>query len=77
MAKLVIENLSKNFGSLKCLDKVNLEIGDGQLAVIVGPSGCGKSTLLRCISGLETFSEAPITAMLLGFINFSFINYTV
>jgi len=60
MAKIIIENLSKNFDSLKCLDKVNLEIGDGQLAVIVGPSGCGKSTLLRCISGLERFSEGSI-----------------
>lgn len=60
MAKLIIENLNKNFGPVKCLDKVNLKIDNGQLVVIVGPSGCGKTTLLRCIAGLETFSEGFI-----------------
>ena len=60
MAKLRIENLSKYYGSLKCLDNVNLEVDNDQLAVIVGPSGCGKSTLLRCVAGLETFSEGFI-----------------
>jgi len=60
MAKLTIKKLSKNYGALKCLENVNLEIDDGQLAVIVGPSGCGKSTILRCIAGLETLSEGSI-----------------
>lgn len=60
MAKLTIKKLSKNFGPLKCLENVNLEIDNGQFAVIVGPSGCGKSTMLRCIAGLETLSEGSI-----------------
>jgi len=60
MANLTIKNLSNNFGSIRCLDKVNLEVDDGQLAVIVGPSGCGKTTLMRCIVGLETFFEGSI-----------------
>ena len=60
MARITIKDLSKNYGPLRCLDKVNLEIGDGQLAAIVGPSGCGKTTLMRCIAGLETFSEGSI-----------------
>jgi len=60
MAKLTIKELSKSFGTVKCLDRVSLEVDDGQLAVIVGPSGCGKTTLMRCITGLETFSEGSI-----------------
>jgi multiple sugar transport system ATP-binding protein len=32
---------------------IDLDIADGELAVLVGPSGCGKSTLLRTIAGLE------------------------
>lgn len=60
MAKLSIKNLSNYFGHVKCLDGLNLEVSDGQLAVIVGPSGCGKTTLMRCITGLEKFSEGSI-----------------
>jgi len=68
MANLTVKNLSKYFGRTKILDNVNLEISDGQLAVIVGPSGCGKTTLMRCVVGLETFSEGSI------FINDELIN---
>ena len=50
---ILIENLSKNFGSFKALDHVNLEIKTGSLVALVGPSGSGKSTLLRIIAGLD------------------------
>lgn len=60
MARLIVKNLSKNFGKLRCLDKVSFEIEDGELVTIVGPSGCGKSTLLRCIAGLEEVDEGDI-----------------
>lgn len=51
---LKIINLTKEFGDVKALDNVNLEINKGDRIVIIGPSGCGKSTLLRCINALET-----------------------
>ena len=60
MAKVSIKDLTKSYGTVHCLNRVNLLVGDGQLAVIVGPSGCGKTTLMRCIAGLETFSEGSI-----------------
>lgn len=60
MARLVIKNLSNRFGSVKCLDGVNLEVEHGQLVAIVGPSGCGKTTLMRCITGLEKGYEGTI-----------------
>ena len=50
---ILIENLSKNFGTFKALDHVNLEIKTGALVALVGPSGSGKSTLLRIIAGLD------------------------
>src|SRR5207248_3724815 len=40
--------------------ELDLEIGDGELMVLVGPSGCGKTTLLRMIAGLEEITEGEI-----------------
>ena len=42
------------------VDKLDLEIGDGEFMVLVGPSGCGKSTSLRMLAGLEEVTEGSI-----------------
>ena len=42
------------------VDKLNLEIGDGEFMVLVGPSGCGKSTSLRMLAGLEEVNQGRI-----------------
>jgi multiple sugar transport system ATP-binding protein len=60
MASVRIDNLCKNFGAVRAVDGVNLEIPDGELMVLVGPSGCGKSTLLRLVAGLEEATSGSI-----------------
>ena len=56
-----IQDLVKEFGPLRVLDGVGLEVARGQTVAIVGRSGSGKSTLLRCIAGLETVQAGRIT----------------
>jgi polar amino acid transport system ATP-binding protein len=47
------EQVCKSFGALDVLKGITLEVGKGQVLVMVGPSGSGKSTFLRCINHLE------------------------
>jgi multiple sugar transport system ATP-binding protein len=52
--------LEKHYGAVRAVRGVNLEIAEGEFAVLVGPSGCGKSTLLRTIAGLESLDGGTI-----------------
>jgi multiple sugar transport system ATP-binding protein len=47
-------------GNKPAVDKLDLEIRDGEFLVLVGPSGCGKSTSLRMLAGLEEVNEGAI-----------------
>ena len=55
-----IRKLDLNFGAVKVLRDLNLEIGEGEFLVLLGASGCGKSTLLNCIAGLLDVSAGQI-----------------
>ena len=50
----------KRYGRLAVLGGVNLEVGRGEVVVLIGPSGSGKTTLLRCINHLETLDGGRI-----------------
>ena len=56
-----LQSMSKRFGTLTVLDRIDLEVKTGEVLAIIGPSGSGKSTLLRCINYLEQPSEGKLT----------------
>jgi multiple sugar transport system ATP-binding protein len=66
MARLVVENLTKDFrepggDTVHALDCLSLSVESGDFLVLAGPSGCGKTTTLRLIAGLEAPSSGTIT----------------
>ena len=61
MAEVTMEEVTKIYGDdVTAVDKMNLDIPDGEFVVFVGPSGCGKSTALRMIAGLEDISGCNV-----------------
>jgi ABC-type multidrug transport system ATPase subunit len=62
-----IHNVSKEYKKLKALDKIDLEIKEGEILSIVGPNGSGKSTLLKLISGILTPEEGSIKVFDINF----------
>jgi polar amino acid transport system ATP-binding protein len=60
VAFLEMINVAKEFGPMRVLCGLNLEVNEHQVVCLIGPSGCGKSTLLRCINGLEKIQGGEI-----------------
>jgi multiple sugar transport system ATP-binding protein len=61
VAEIILENVTKRYpdGAL-AVDKMNLDIADGEFMILVGPSGCGKSTTLNMIAGLEDITDGEL-----------------
>ncbi|WP_308279858.1 amino acid ABC transporter ATP-binding protein [Phycicoccus mangrovi] len=60
-ALVVLKDVNKHFGDLHVLKDITLEVGRGEVVILIGPSGSGKSTLCRTINRLETFESGSIT----------------
>jgi multiple sugar transport system ATP-binding protein len=60
MAKLVLQNVSKDYGKVRAVDNFNLEVADGEFLVMLGPSGAGKTTTLKLVAGVETPSAGNV-----------------
>jgi multiple sugar transport system ATP-binding protein len=60
MAEVRLVEVSRRFQQQLAIDRVSLQIPDGEFWVLVGGSGCGKSTILRGIAGLENFSSGQV-----------------
>jgi multiple sugar transport system ATP-binding protein len=61
MASVTFENVSKRFTpDIAVVDRLDLEVKDGEFMAFVGPSGCGKSTSLRMLAGLEAVTDGTI-----------------
>ncbi|WP_426124343.1 ABC transporter ATP-binding protein [Pararhizobium sp. PWRC1-1] len=61
MAEIKLENVFKNFGSVKVIEDISLTVRSGEFMVFLGPSGSGKSTLLRMIAGLEEITSGALS----------------
>jgi ABC-type Fe3+/spermidine/putrescine transport system ATPase subunit len=58
--RIVLHEITKRFATTTAVDRVSLEIGDGELFTLLGPSGCGKTTLLRLIAGFYAVDGGEI-----------------
>ena len=57
---VVFDRVVKRFGNIVAVERMDLEIHEGEFLSIMGPSGCGKTTTLRMLAGLEEPSEGEI-----------------
>jgi sn-glycerol 3-phosphate transport system ATP-binding protein len=61
MTDIVLNKLTKQWGTTTVVDQISFRIKAGSFAVLLGPSGCGKSTTLRMLAGLDTPSAGTIS----------------
>jgi polar amino acid transport system ATP-binding protein len=61
VSTVVLRGVVKEFGSLRVLDGIDLDVASGSVVTLIGASGSGKSTLLRCVNLLEPIDEGVIT----------------
>ena len=61
MPAVLVEDVSRHFGEIAAVDRVNLSIEPGEFVTLLGPSGCGKTTTLRMVAGLEQNTAGRIS----------------
>jgi branched-chain amino acid transport system ATP-binding protein len=55
-----VENLTKDFGGLRALDQISLDVKRGEIVALIGPNGAGKTTFFNCITGMYSFTSGDI-----------------
>ena len=60
MAGVTLREVTKVYGDVVAVDRVSLEVDDGEFVALVGPSGCGKTTTLNLIAGLIDITAGEI-----------------
>lgn len=61
MARIEIQHLTKQFGNLMALDRVDLNLEKGRIVGLLGPNGSGKTTLIKLLNGLLTPTDGTIS----------------
>lgn len=62
MAYIELKQVSKRFGKVTAVDRLDLQIAKGECVAMLGPSGCGKTTTLRMVAGFDDLDEGEIRA---------------
>lgn len=57
---LEVKQLSKDFGGLRALDNLDMDIKKGEIVALIGPNGAGKTTFFNCITGIYTPSQGDV-----------------
>ena len=60
MAGVTLREIYKTYNDVVAVDRVSLEVGDGEFVALVGPSGCGKTTTLNLVAGLIELTDGEI-----------------
>lgn len=60
MAFIELKQVTKRFGDVTAVDRLNIEMPQGECLAMLGPSGCGKTTTLRMVAGFEDLDEGEI-----------------
>jgi putative spermidine/putrescine transport system ATP-binding protein len=60
MARIHIDGVTKRFGAVTAVDRMHLDLQEGELVAFLGPSGCGKTTTLRMVAGFEQATSGVI-----------------
>lgn len=61
MALLEVKNLTKNFGGLAAVSRVDLDVHEGEILGLIGPNGAGKSTIFNVVTGIYPASLGTVT----------------
>ncbi len=60
MGVLEVKDLTMDFGGLRAVDHVSLEVNDGEIVALIGPNGAGKTTFFNCVTGVYNPTEGQV-----------------
>jgi iron(III) transport system ATP-binding protein len=60
MATMELREVTRRFGAVTAVDRLDLSVGEGECVAMLGPSGCGKTTTLRMVAGFEDLDDGEI-----------------
>ena len=59
---LEVKQLTKDFGGLRALDHIDLDVREGEIVALIGPNGAGKTTFFNCITGIYAPTQGEMLA---------------